>query len=85
MTGMDISVVPSGAALGATIQGLDLSSVGELEADAVRRAWLDHQVLLFRDQRLDDAALIAFHNALPINARYDEYRPGFYWQRFVQN
>ena len=32
----------------------------------------------------DDAALIAYHNALPFHVRYNEYRPGHYWQRFVQ-
>jgi hypothetical protein len=32
----------------------------------------------------DDAALVAYHNALPFHVRYDEYRPGYYWQRFVE-
>lgn len=32
---------------------------------------------------LDDAQLQAFHQALPFNARYDEYRPALYWQRLV--
>jgi hypothetical protein len=32
----------------------------------------------------DNAALYAYHNALPFNARYNEYRPAYYWQRFVQ-
>jgi hypothetical protein len=31
----------------------------------------------------DDAALAAYHNALPFHARYDEYRPAYYWQRMV--
>lgn len=31
----------------------------------------------------EDTALIAYHNALPFHARYDEYRPAFYWQRLV--
>lgn len=31
----------------------------------------------------EDAALIAYHNALPFHARYDEYRTAFYWQRLV--
>lgn len=31
----------------------------------------------------NDEALIAYHNALPFFARYDEYRPGYYWQRLV--
>ena len=53
-------VLPSDKPLGAEIQGVDLR---EIDADgfrAIYRAWLDHQVLLFRDQRLTDEDLIAF-------------------------
>jgi hypothetical protein len=32
----------------------------------------------------DNEALHAYHNALPFNARYNENRPAYYWQRFVQ-
>lgn len=32
-----------------------------------------------------DPVLKAFSDALPINARYNEYRPAYYWQRLVQN
>lgn len=32
----------------------------------------------------DNEALIAYHQALPLNVRYNEYRPATYWQRFVQ-
>jgi hypothetical protein len=31
----------------------------------------------------DDPALRAYHQALPFQARYDEYRAGYYWQRFL--
>jgi taurine dioxygenase len=53
-------VRPTGAALGAEVQGVDLRA---LDADifaAIHRAWLDHQVLLFRDQTLTDEDLVAF-------------------------
>jgi hypothetical protein len=30
-----------------------------------------------------DPALQAFHAALPQNARYDRYRPSYYWQRMA--
>lgn len=33
----------------------------------------------------DDPVLQAYHQALPFHARYDEYRPGYYWQRLVSN
>jgi taurine dioxygenase len=55
-----LTVIPTGSALGAEVCGLDLRTVDEAKACAVRQAWLDHQVLLFRDQHLDDAELIAF-------------------------
>jgi taurine dioxygenase len=56
-----IEVLPTGAALGADIEGVDVS--GELDDEVFRRvyeAWNDHLVLRFRGQRLNDDALIAF-------------------------
>lgn len=32
---------------------------------------------------LNDSALVSFHNALPFQARYDEFRPAYYWQRMM--
>ncbi len=31
----------------------------------------------------DSSALQAYHQALPFNARYNENRPAYYWQRLV--
>jgi hypothetical protein len=31
-----------------------------------------------------DPVLKSFSDALPINARYNEYRPAYYWQRLVE-
>src|SRR4249919_412 len=56
-----IQVLPTGAALGADVRGLDLS--GEIDDKIFRdiyKAWNDHLVLRFRDQRLDDNALVTF-------------------------
>ena len=53
-------VTPSGAALGAEIRGIDLRAVDAAAFTAIHRAWLDHQVLLFRDQHISDQDLIAF-------------------------
>ena len=53
-----IEVQPSGQACGATVTGLDLSR--ELDAPsirAVRSAWLEHHVLAFPDQTLQEADL----------------------------
>jgi len=56
----NITVVPAGAALAAEIHGVDLCRIDDTDFAAIHRAWLDHQVLLFRGQHLDDDALIAF-------------------------
>jgi len=60
-----IDIIPSGAALGAEVRGLDLAHpLDAATRDAVRAAWHEHLVLLFRDQPLDDDALIAFTAAI---------------------
>ena len=52
---------PLAPAIGAEISGLDLlDTLADNTVAAVRQAWLDHQVLLFRNQNLDDAQLTAF-------------------------
>jgi len=56
-----IEVAPVAGALGAVITGVDLAT--DLTDDAVaeiRRAWLAHGVVFFRDQRLDSDRFMAF-------------------------
>jgi taurine dioxygenase len=53
-------VVSTGGGLGAEIRGVDLRRLGDEAFAAIRRAWLDNLVLLFRGQQLTDAELIAF-------------------------
>lgn len=56
-----IEVRPTGAALGAEIRGLDLSGSPDAAGlETVKRAWDEHLVLLFRDQKLDEPLLLAF-------------------------
>jgi taurine dioxygenase len=58
---MSIEVIPTGAALGAEVRGIDLTAPLSPETfDAIQQAWYDHTVLLFRGQRLSDDDLIRF-------------------------
>src|SRR3989441_1156227 len=55
-----VEIVPTGKALGAEIQGIDVRRIQPDEFEFIYRAWLDHQVLLFRRQHLTDEDLVAF-------------------------
>ena len=55
-----LHIRPLAGAIGAEISGVDLA--GEVDDDtvaAIRRAWLDHLVIFFRDQDLPPARLLA--------------------------
>ena len=55
--------IPSGAALGAEIRGINLAGrIPETVASALKDAWHEHLVLLFRDQGLDDGSLLSASN-----------------------
>ena len=60
MRGAAMSVRRTSAVLGAEIDGVDLRALEDSSFAAIHRAWLDHQVLLFRDQPLSDEDLVAF-------------------------
>jgi taurine dioxygenase len=55
-----LQVVPTGAALAGEVRGVDLRGIDDSAFAAIHRAWLDHLVLLFRGQDMDDDDLIAF-------------------------
>src|SRR5579864_4114624 len=60
-TATTIGIAPITPAIGAVVDGVDLSQ--PLDAATVRHlrdAWLDRGVLFFRDQDIDDAQLEAF-------------------------
>lgn len=70
-----LHVVPTDAALGADIEGVDLSQdIGQDAFDQILAAWARHLVLRFRGQRLDEDLLLAFSRRFgtldraPINA-----------------
>lgn len=55
-----VQVIPSGAALGAEIRGVDLSQPVPEETKALlRKAWADHLVIYWRGQSLPDEAMLA--------------------------
>lgn len=56
-----VNTVVLAPALGMEIRGLDLSEpLTDDTVTALRRAWVEHQVLVFRDQSLTDDALSGF-------------------------
>ena len=62
---MTFSVTPSGQACGARVEGIDLA--GDLSTDLIaqiRASWLEHRVLAFAGQHMDDDALERFTLAM---------------------
>jgi taurine dioxygenase len=55
-----IAPLQAGRTFGAEVTNLDLRRLGDAGFAAIRQAWVDHQVLLFRDQSLTDPDLITF-------------------------
>jgi taurine dioxygenase len=59
-----MTIIPSGAALAAEIQNVDLKRVSDRDFNELHGAWLDHLVILFRGQQLGVEDLIAFSRRL---------------------
>jgi alpha-ketoglutarate-dependent taurine dioxygenase len=58
---MAVQVHPFEAGLGADISGVDIGRpLADADRDAIRRGWLDHLVLRFRDQPIGDDQHMAF-------------------------
>jgi taurine dioxygenase len=56
-----IQVAPIAGALGAEIAGVDLGAdIAEETVAEIRKAWLEHLVVFFRDQALDSDEFLAF-------------------------
>ncbi|MDD9903957.1 MAG: TauD/TfdA family dioxygenase [Rhodospirillaceae bacterium] len=55
-----LKVVPTGAALGADIEGVDLREIDDAAFKVIEDAWHDNLVLRFRGQQLDDDSLADF-------------------------
>ena len=57
---MSVDVVPLSGSLGAELRGADLSDTDESGFREIHRAFLEHHVLVFRDQKLTPEQQIAF-------------------------
>ena len=56
-----IEVRPIAGAIGAEIHGVDLArALDDATVAAIRKAWLDHNVIFFRDQELPPARFLTF-------------------------
>jgi taurine dioxygenase len=75
---MTVTVTPLTPHIGAEIKGIDLSkALSSEDRETLRQAWLDHIVILVRDQKLDDSGLIDFAGCfgeVSTLARPKEYR-----------
>jgi taurine dioxygenase len=58
--GEPMQVIATGAALGAGVNGVDLTDLNDVAFARIVQAWYDHSVLLFPRQTLSDQELIAF-------------------------
>lgn len=56
----EINIVPSKKSLAAEVRGVDLRALDDSAFRSIYRAWLNHLVLLFRDQVLSDDDLLDF-------------------------
>ena len=57
---MTIDIRPITATLGAEISGVDMAAVDDTTRDELRKAWMDHKVLVLRDQPISIEEHIAF-------------------------
>ena len=57
---MTLSIEPTSSTLGAYVKGLSLADLTDGEFEAIRLAFLEHAVLVFPGQHMEDDAQIAF-------------------------
>ena len=59
-----MEIHPVAGALGAEIGGVDLAKLDDATSAAIRRVWLEHLVVFFRDQDLTPAQFLGFAQGL---------------------
>ena len=66
-----ITVTPIAGSLGAELGGVDLADLDDETVAEIRRAWLDHLVVFFRDQgHLDNDSYLAFAQRIGTPVEY---------------
>ncbi len=86
-----LRIVPSGAALGAEISGIDLGQVDDAAFAGIMEAWHEHLIVLFRDQDVSDEAFLAFSARLgaldlaPITISGKPHRPDLPHMSMISN
>ena len=84
-----ITVRPTGAAMGAEIQGVDLSKpLDDATFKEIVDAWHQHEVVFFRNQKLTPEQHVQFSRRfgeLELHVRKDCCRPGFHELFVVSN
>jgi taurine dioxygenase len=55
---MALRIEPTGAPLGVFVYGLEVDKLTEAEIDRLRQAYLDHAVLVFRGQTMDEQQML---------------------------
>lgn len=80
-----IEVVPIAGALGAEIRGVDLrvAPAGEQLAE-IRRAWLEHLVVVFREQPLAPAEMMGFARSIGTPVEYPFVRGIDGWPEIIE-
>lgn len=56
----EFEIIPTGAALGAEVTGIDVAQVDAAIFERLYSVWVEHEVLLFRNQKLSDDDLTRF-------------------------
>ena len=64
-----LEVIPLSGAIGAEIRGADLANLSPAQFEGIHAAWLEHLVLLFRDQALSIGQHVSF------SRRFGELQP----------
>ena len=69
----EVTITPSGAALGADVSDFDISEIDAAGIEVIRKAWLDYLVLRVRGQDFGDAEHTRFAKLLEERVRFKDF------------